>query len=40
MGLRSRGEGNPSMGVNPTEIRVDKPVINVKCFSSAGNTNN
>ena len=26
MGLLSRGEGNPSKGVNPIQIRVEGPV--------------
>jgi len=35
MELLSRGEGNPSRGVNPKQIRVEEPVIAVT-FSSIG----
>ena len=39
MVLLSRSEGNPSMGVNPIQIRVEKPVSGVTQFSSVGNIN-
>ena len=39
MVLLSRSEGNPSMGVNPIQIRVEKLVSRVTHFYSVGNTN-
>ena len=38
MMLLSRSEGNPSMGVNPIQIRVEKLVNGVTHFYSVGNT--
>ena len=40
MGLRSRSEGNPSIGVNLKQIRVEGPVSVVTHPSSVGSTNN
>ena len=39
MELLSRSEGNPSIGANPLQIRVEKLVSGVTHFSSVGNTN-
>ena len=39
MGLLSRGEGNPSRGVNPKQIRVEELVIVVTHSSIGVNRN-